>query len=73
MERKISTYYSEDDRKGHAVVYFNFKEEMASIRYYDNEGHMFFIEEFPNKSLQYVEDTAENWALGIKKLEPAYH
>ena len=29
----------------------------------------FFEEEFPGKSVNYVEDAAENWALGIKKLE----
>jgi len=29
----------------------------------------FFEEEFPNKAIGYVEDAAENWALGIKKLE----
>ena len=30
--------------------------------------HLFFKEEFHNKSLLYLEDAAENWALGIKKL-----
>ena len=32
------------------------------------EVHFDFKEDFPNKSLRYVEDAAENWALGIKKL-----
>jgi hypothetical protein len=30
---------------------------------------MFFEESFPNNSISYVEDAAENWALGIKKLK----
>ena len=29
---------------------------------------LFFTEDFPQKSINYVEDAAENWALGIKKL-----
>lgn len=31
--------------------------------------NVFFTEDFPGKSTRYVEDAAENWALGIKKLE----
>ena len=34
---------------------------------------MFFREDFPNNSIGYVEDAAENWSLGIKKLEKDYH
>ena len=68
MGRKISTYYS-DHGKGHAEVHFDFKEEYAYIKYFDNNEKMFFIEDFPGKSLRYVHDAAENWALGIKKLE----
>lgn len=36
------------------------------IIYADNDG-VIDTERFPGKSLQYVEDAAENWALGIKK------
>lgn len=72
MERKLSTYYS-DHGKGYAEIHFNFKEEIAYIRYYTDEGKLFFTEDYPTKSLRYVEDAAENWALGIKKLEKDLH
>jgi hypothetical protein len=67
-QRKISTHYSEWG-KGYAEVWMDFKEEVAFIKYYDDNDVKFFEEEFPNKSIPYVEDAAQNWALGIKKLE----
>lgn len=68
MGKKISTYFA-DDGRGHAEVHFDFKEELAYIKYFDDNGKLFFTEEFPDNSIRYVEDAAENWALGIKKLE----
>jgi len=68
MGRKISTYNATDGR-GRAEVHFDFKNELAYIIYFDDNGRQFFTEEFPNNSLPYVEDAAENWSLGIKKLE----
>lgn len=65
---KISTYHA-NNGKGRAEVHFDFKSELAYIQYFDDNGRLFFTEEFPNNSLHYVEDAAENWALGIKKLE----
>ena len=47
----------------------DFKEEVAFIKYFDDNNVKFFEEEFPGKSVPYVEDAAENWALGVKKLE----
>lgn len=67
-QRKISTYYS-DHNEGYAEVWIDFKEEIAFIKYFDDNNNRFFEEDFPGKSLRYVEDAAENWALGIKKLE----
>lgn len=67
MGKKISTYWS-DHGKGKAEVHMDFKAEMAYIKYFDNNDKLFFTEEFPNKSIMYVEDAAENWALGIKQL-----
>ena len=68
MGRKLSTYYSEIG-KGYCEVHMDFKEEMAYIKYFDNNGKMFFTEDFPEKSIHYVNDEAENWCVGIKKLE----
>lgn len=67
MGKKISTYFA-DDGKGKAEVHFDFKEEMAYIKYFDSNDKLFFKEEFPDKAIGYVEDAAENWALGIKQL-----
>lgn len=68
MGKKLFTYYK-DDQSEYCEIHVDFKAEMFYIKYYDNNGKMFFTEDFPNKSMRYVEDAAENWALGIKKLE----
>ena len=69
MAKKISTYYADPPGRGHCDVMMDFKEEMAYVDYFDDRGKKFFTEDFPNKSIRYVEDAAENWALGIKKLD----
>jgi len=67
MTRKLSTYYA-DHSSSYCEIHMNFKEEMLYINYFDDTGKQFFSEDYPNKSLRYVEDAAENWALGIKQL-----
>ena len=67
--RKISTYYADPPGRGHCEVCFNFKDELVYIDYFDENGKKFFTEDFPDKSMRYAEDAAENWALGIKKLD----
>lgn len=67
MEKHISTYWP-DNEQGRAEVWVNFKEEAFFIKYFDENNKQFFTEDFPNKSMRYVEDAAENWALGIKQL-----
>ena len=62
----ISKYYS-DDNSGFAIVTTDV--DGYNIEYYDNNNHKFFEESYAGKSLHYVEDAAENWALGIKKLD----
>jgi len=71
MGKKLSTYYAEPNPpdNGCAEVHVDFRHESLYIKYYDDQGKLFFTEEFPGKSLRYVEDAAENWALGIKKLD----
>jgi hypothetical protein len=68
MGKKISTYYH-DSGKGWCEIHLDSKDESLYIKYFNESGIRFFTEEFPNKSMRYVQDTAENWALGIKKLE----
>ena len=61
--KEISTYYK-DDNKGKAVVFVNTKEELTFVNYYDETDQFIKTTEFPDKSLRYAEDAAENWALG---------
>ena len=68
MGKKLSTYWSEAG-KGYAEVHVDMKHEMFYIKYFDNNNKRFFTEDFEGKSLRYVEDAAENWALGIKHLD----
>lgn len=63
----ISTYYKEDTSiKARAEVVED--NGIYVIHYYNGAGNLFRTEEFAGKSLQYVEDAAENWTLGIKLL-----
>jgi len=67
MSRVLSTYETVD--RGKAVI--SISKEVLNIDYYDDHGRHFFNEEYPNKSMRYVTDAAENWVSGIKKLEDA--
>ena len=70
MGKHMSTFYADPPNDGqYCELHFNFKEEYAYLKYFTEDKKQFHREEFPNKSMRYVEDAAENWALGIKKLE----
>jgi hypothetical protein len=63
----ISSYFKEEtDGRMRADVLM--VEGAYQIRYYGIDGECFKSEDFSGKSLRYVEDAAENWALGIKIL-----
>lgn len=62
----LSEYYSEQSMAIKAQVCRN-DDGAFFIKYVKNE-EVFKTEMFPGKSEQYVEDAAENWALGIKVL-----
>lgn len=64
----ISTYFKEDTAAGRAEVLKNEEGGYYYVDYYDAGGNKFFTEAFPNKSVQYVENAAENWVMGIKVL-----
>lgn len=65
--KHISTYFKEGaELKSRAEVVVENGD--YSIHYYNLNGQLFHTESFAGKSLQYVEDAAENWALGIKVL-----
>jgi hypothetical protein len=65
MGKRLSTFWSDNSN--------DYKEEYAYIKYFTEEGTKYFEETFPNNSLRYVEDAAENWALGYKDLSPEHH
>jgi len=68
MGKKLSTWYSQlnDD---YCEVHFDYKEEYAYIKYFNSGGKIFFTEDFKGKSIHYVNDAADNWTTGIKKLD----
>lgn len=68
MGKKLSTFWK-DDSAAFCEIHVDTKEEYFYIKYFDEKQNRFYTEEFHGKSLRYVEDAAENWALGIKKLE----
>ena len=68
MGKKIKTIKSVKDT-GWCEIHLDSKDESLYIKYFNESGVVIFREEFPNKSMHYVEDAAENWATGIKKLE----
>jgi hypothetical protein len=71
MGKKLSTFYK-DDSKSFCEIHVDLKEEMFYIKYFDNKGNRFCVEDFPGRSLRYVEDAAENWTLGIKVIEEGH-
>lgn len=63
----ISTFYEGDGRAGRAEIYKS-PHKGYYIEYYRADGNLITTEYFPNHSIHYVEDAAENWTLGIKLL-----
>ena len=61
---EISEYYKADGT--FAQVRQNPETKEHYIIYFDERGNIFNTEKFPGKALNYVEDAAENYALGIK-------
>jgi hypothetical protein len=70
-QKLISEYYKED---GSVAKIYRVITEMDgdhsyfSITFKDEHGKRIATEDYPFKSLHYVEDAAENWTLGIKEL-----
>ena len=72
MGKHLSTYYK-DDQSEYCEIHIDFKEELLYIKYFKKDAAIWYhTEEFPNKSIRYVEDAAENWALGIKQIDSQY-
>lgn len=63
----VTTVYKEENG-GRARADVLLEEGTYAIEFFDTRGEMIKREEFPGKSIAYVEDAAENWAEGIKLL-----
>lgn len=75
MNSKLIKTYEKENSDEICEIYVDYKEEMFYIKYYKNKdaSGYFHHEEFPDKSLHYVEDAAINWCNGIKTIEePMY-
>lgn len=59
----ISEHYREDGYTARVVL----RVDCYNIEYYNDKGDIEDVEVFKGKSIHYVEEAAENWALGIKK------
>lgn len=68
MGKKLSTYWSDVEPGRYCEVHVNLKEEFFYIKYYNEDGSLYYTEDHIGKSLRWAEDAAENWALGVKKL-----
>lgn len=66
MIKEISEYHSKDGTSKAEVVY-NVLEGFFSVYFYEG-GKLAGFEDYFGKDISYVEDAAENWVLGIKKL-----
>lgn len=62
----VSTYFKEDVSGPRAEIHKS--PGGYYIQYYDATGNMIKTESHFEKSIHWVENVAENWALGIKNL-----
>jgi len=64
---EIQTFFKEEE-DGRARAVISEADNGWLIEYFDTRGSLISSETHVGKSLQYAEDAAENWALGIKVL-----
>jgi hypothetical protein len=63
----VTSIYKEDNG-GRARADIIKSDDGYVIEYFDSRGELLKTEDHSGKSLRWAEDTAENWALGIKLL-----
>jgi hypothetical protein len=56
-----------DEHGGKASVFFS-PNGIHTIVYTDNKNHKFYTEEFKGYPIQTVEQTANDWSLGLHKI-----
>ena len=67
----IGKYYKDDDTVAEVHTNQVDPEKVYNYIVYKNKDGIFHKEVFHDKSVSYVEDAAENYALGIKELDNA--
>ena len=60
----ITTYFKDDGSKAKVYRIHDDERSYYSIAYFNSKDVMVANEDFPNKSLTYTEDIAEDWTLG---------
>lgn len=61
----ISTYFGEGQYASRQSKIF-IEDDVPTIEFWDN-GKLIQVRAFPDNTMQYAEDAAENWILGIIK------
>ena len=70
-QKLISEFYRNDGAVAkiyRVITEMDGEHSYYSITFKDKEGQRIGQEDFPYKALNYVEDAAENWTLGIKEI-----
>jgi len=67
MSKTISTYYHNTLKDSHCNIMLTPDSDVLSIDFYV-DGSYVKNEEFPGKSMHYLESAAENWCFGIKEI-----
>jgi len=67
MSKTISTYYHNTLKDSHCNIMLTPDSDVLSIDFYVDGSHV-KNEEFPGKSMHYLESAAENWCFGIKEI-----
>ena len=67
MGKTLSTYYHNTLKDSHCNIMLTPDSDVLSIDFYVDGSHV-KNEEFPGKSMHYLESAAENWCFGIKEI-----
>jgi len=67
MSKTLSTYYHNTLKDSHCNITISPDSDVLSIDFYVEGSHK-KTEEFPGKSIHYLESAAENWCFGIKEI-----
>ncbi len=63
---QTSTYYGEGQYNDRVSKVF-IEDEIPTVEFWDKSGFR-AVRAFPDHTLQYAEDAAENWTIGVLKL-----